>query len=100
MKVFRTPNHEPEKKAADPEVQAAEAGQDSLGNAARAEALPEQAPDVSLLESVYPSPTRCSIPQQVFFSTTRLARVAWGVRPVLQLFTVLSPLDASKMCPT
>ena len=52
MKVFRTPNHEPEKKAADPEVQAAEAGQDSLGNAARAEALPEQAPEASLLESV------------------------------------------------
>lgn len=52
MKVFRTPGHDPKKRAPDTAPQTNDVQQDALGNAARAEALPEQEAEVSLLESV------------------------------------------------
>lgn len=52
MKVFRTPGHDPKKKAPEAGPPAAEVQQDALGNAARAEALPEQEEESSLLDSV------------------------------------------------
>ena len=52
MKVFRTPGHDPKKKGPKTAPQAAVAPQETLGNAARAEALPEQEAESSLLDSV------------------------------------------------